>query len=205
MKTRSHVSARVLVLVAAGWTLSGCQDPAADAQQTPAMSTGSAHAAEAAVQHGSMEASVSAVDGAEAAGRYLVLVGGCNDCHTDGYLPSNGAVPESEWLRGSVLGFSGPWGTTYPSNLRLTVRRMTEDEWARMLGTRTGMPPMPWPSVAAMSEADRRALYRYIRSLGEPGEPAPANLPPGDAPTTPWIDFVPRNTPASSPPVAGAR
>ena len=37
--------------------------------------------------------------------------------------------------------------------------------------TREGRPIMPWASVRAMDDADKRAIYRYIRSLpGEPGE-----------------------------------
>ena len=46
-----------------------------------------------------------------ARGRYLSLVGGCNDCHTSGFAPSGGKVPEDKWLLGEgVLGFRGPWG-----------------------------------------------------------------------------------------------
>lgn len=128
----------------------------------------------------------------EEAGRYLITVAGCNDCHTDGYLATNGDVPESKWLLGSSVGFTGPWGTTYPANLRHTAARMSEAEWVKMLATRKSMPPMPWPSVAAMSDSDRVAIYRYIRSLGDVGTPAPAARAPGVAPTTPWIDFMPR-------------
>ena len=200
MRTRSDRNARALTLLMAGAMLAGCEDPGVDAQQTPAGLTATARAAESAEAHGVMTASLSTVDEAVAAGRYLVVIGGCNDCHTDGYLPSNGAVPESEWLKGSTVGFSGPWGTTYPSNLRLAASRMTEDQWVQMLGTRTSRPPMPWPSVSAMRENDRRAIYRYLRSLGEPGDPAPANLPPGQEPATPWIDFVPRNMPQAPAP-----
>ncbi|WP_052472064.1 hypothetical protein [Marinobacter similis] len=29
-------------------------------------------------------------------GRYLVKMSGCNDCHTAGYMPSEGTVPESQ-------------------------------------------------------------------------------------------------------------
>ena len=54
-------------------------------------------------------------------GRYLAIIGGCNDCHTDGYLQAEGDVPEDRWLLGSPVGWRGPWGTTYPPNLRLSV------------------------------------------------------------------------------------
>ena len=126
-----------------------------------------------------------------AAGRYLILTGGCNDCHTPNYPQTGGRVPESEWLKGNGTGFMGPWGTTYPHNLRRTVAGMTEDAWVEMLNTREGLPPMPWPSVRAMAETDKRAVYRYIKSLPLDGDPAPAALPPGQTPTTPYENMMP--------------
>lgn len=125
------------------------------------------------------------------AGRYLILTGGCNDCHTPGYPQSGGRVPEKDWLKGNGVGFRGPWGTTYPHNLRLTVAGMTEDAWVEMLSTREESAPMPWPSVRAMAEADKRAVYRYIKSLPLEGEPAPTALPPGQVPTTPYENMMP--------------
>ena len=118
------------------------------------------------------------------AGRYLVRVGGCNDCHTPQYAMTNGAQPpEAEWLKGSTEGHTGPWGTSYGKNLRLTVAGHSEDEWVHLLETGISLPPMPWPSVRAMSEADKRNIYRYIKSLpGDPGQPSPAPLPPGATP-----------------------
>ncbi len=47
----------------------------------------------------SAEPTVSAASDVDA-GRYLVQVAGCNDCHTEGYIETEGAVPESEWLKG---------------------------------------------------------------------------------------------------------
>jgi mono/diheme cytochrome c family protein len=52
-------------------------------------------------------------------GRYMVLTGHCNNCHTVAYAPKEGNVSEKDWLLGSgPLGWRGPWGTTYASNLR---------------------------------------------------------------------------------------
>jgi mono/diheme cytochrome c family protein len=122
-------------------------------------------------------------------GRYLIKIGGCNDCHTAGYAPTGGKVPEAQWLTGDILGFNGPWGTTYPTNLRLYFQDMTEAEWlkkGRSLNTR---PPMPWFNVRAMSASDLRAMYRYVRSLGPAGKPAPAYLPPDKTPPEPVVRF----------------
>ena len=124
-------------------------------------------------------------------GRYLVKIGGCNDCHTAGYAPSGGAVPEAQWLTGQSVGFKGPWGISYPVNLRLLVRTMSQGEWIQRVG-KPVLPPMPWFSLRAMSESDRRAMYRYIWSLGPAGSPAPAYVAPGAAAPTPYILFVPQ-------------
>ena len=127
--------------------------------------------------------------GTVARGRYLIRIMGCNDCHTKGFAPSGGEVPESQWLAGDSLGYRGPWGTTYPSNLRLTFAKLTEDQWVekgRSLYTR---PPMPWFSVRALTDSDLRALYRYVRTLQPLGTPAPAFLPPGEEPSGPSVLF----------------
>jgi hypothetical protein len=57
---------------------------------------------------------------------------------------------------------------------------------------------MPWFAMRDMSDADVRAVYRYIRSLGPKGEPAPAFVPPGQKVATPYIEFVPKNLPVKA-------
>ncbi|MFZ5557183.1 MAG: c-type cytochrome [Pseudomonadota bacterium] len=127
-------------------------------------------------------------------GRYLVQIGACNDCHTPNYLETAGQVPERDWLTGLSVGFQGPWGTTYPPNLRLKLRELTEAQWLER--ARTAMrPPMPWFNLRDMSDDDLRALYRYVRSLPPAGEPAPAFVPPGQPVSTPFYVFVPQNLP----------
>ena len=122
-------------------------------------------------------------------GRYLIKIGGCNDCHTPGYGPTGGKVPEEQWLTGDALGFNGPWGTTYATNLRLYFQNMTEAEWLKKGRTLNTRPPMPWFNVQAMSTTDLRAMYRYVKSLGPAGKPAPDYLPPDKAPTGPVVRF----------------
>lgn len=130
-----------------------------------------------------------------AAGSYLAVLGGCNDCHTMSWEPSNGTTPQAERLTGNQVGYRGPWGTTYPTNLRLTVSEVDEDSWVRILTTTLdgdGLPPMPWMNTAQMSDQDLRNLYRYVKALGPSGEPMPKALPPGQEPTTPFIVMVPQ-------------
>jgi len=122
-------------------------------------------------------------------GRYLVQTAGCNDCHTPGYAESEGRVDESVWLIGDKVGWNGPWGTTYASNLRIYMANRSEASWLKTARSFKPRPPMPWFNVHAMSERDLRALYRYVRSLGVTGEPAPAYVPPGQTPNGPAIRF----------------
>jgi mono/diheme cytochrome c family protein len=130
-------------------------------------------------------------------GRYLSRIAGCNDCHTEGYLVSEGKVPEAQWLTGASLGWRGPWGTTYGANLRLFVNALTEEQWLTTARQLKARPPMPWFTLNTMDETDLRALYQFIRYLGPAGKPAPAYVPPGQEPTTPYALFPsPPPTPA---------
>jgi len=125
-----------------------------------------------------------------ARGDYLVRIAGCNDCHTPGYMDQQGNVDKALWLTGNRLGFHGPWGTTYPSNLRLRMTEMDEAQWLAYSADLHTRPMMPDFAVRAMHEDDRRAIYRFARSLGAAGEPAPAYLPPGRPPPLPYVQLV---------------
>lgn len=129
-------------------------------------------------------ASASEADDMVQRGRYLAEIAGCNDCHTPGYMESAGAVDEKLWLTGSTVGWHGPWGTTYPPNLRLVAQMLTEDQW--VIHARTPRrPPMPWFALRDMTDQDVRAIYQYLRHAGPAGEPAPAALDPGVEPPEP--------------------
>ncbi|MDZ7865961.1 c-type cytochrome [Acidovorax sp.] len=122
-------------------------------------------------------------------GRYLVKTTGCNDCHTAGYNESAGKLSESKWLTGDTLGWRGPWGTTYATNLRLYFANMDETQWLQHARTMTPRPPMPWFNLRAMSDNDLRAIYRYVKAAGPAGQPAPAYVPPGKTPAGPFVQF----------------
>lgn len=127
-------------------------------------------------------------------GRYLIKTAGCNDCHTPAYPEKSGLIPEQEWLTGNNTGFSGPWGVTYPVNLRNYVKNMSESQW--MARVRKPMrPPMPWFALRDMSDMDLQAIYAYLRAAGPKGDDAPAYLPPGQEVQTPYIEFFPKNLP----------
>lgn len=124
-----------------------------------------------------------------ARGRYLVTITGCNDCHTAGYAGSMGQVPESQWLLGDALGWQGTWGTTYAPNLRLSLSRMSADEWVAFARNLQSRPPMPSFNLNKMSEDDLRAVYAFVRTLQPLGEPSPTYLPPGQVAATAVVRF----------------
>ena len=139
-----------------------------------------------------------------ARGEYLVRIAGCNDCHTPAYAERGGEVPKQEWLVGSPLGFNGPWGTSYASNLRMKVAEMDEAGWLKYTADLRTRPIMPDFAIRAMHEDDRRALYRFIKSLGPGGQKAPEYLPPGQTPPLPYMQMVLPPPPAAAPPAPPA-
>ncbi|HEY6133376.1 MAG TPA: c-type cytochrome [Rubrivivax sp.] len=124
-----------------------------------------------------------------ALGRYLVQTTGCNDCHTARYGELAGKVPEAEWLTGDALGFRGPWGTSYPTNLRLFAAGMTRAQWLQHARSMQPRPPMPWFNLRAMSDDDLGAIHAYLKAAGAAGQPAPAYVPPGQLPKPPFIQW----------------
>jgi hypothetical protein len=130
-------------------------------------------------------------------GLYISIIGGCHFCHTEGYREAEGKIDPEKALKGSSMGWRGPWGTTYASNLRKLVGPIwsSEDKWVDYLKDKVTLPPMPWYQVQAMDESDMRSLYRYIKSLGQPGESAPYYRNPSLEPKTPYVTLEPPQTP----------
>ena len=129
-------------------------------------------------------------------GGRIAIIGGCHDCHTDGFAQTEGQIDPEKALRGSAVGFQGPWGTTYPANLRITLSKLSEDEFVAYGHSFKTRPPMPWFNVHKLTESELRSFYQYVKSLGEPGDSAPAFVEPGAAPKTPYIVFAPPQMPA---------
>jgi hypothetical protein len=116
-------------------------------------------------------------------GLQVSILAGCQDCHTEGFRESLGKIDPAKAMKGSSIGWQGPWGTSYPPNLRLTAASLGEDGFWGFYGAKP--PPkiysaMPWYRLAVIGEDDFRSLYRYIASLGEPGKQAPEFVPPGE-------------------------
>lgn len=130
-------------------------------------------------------------------GLYISIIGGCHDCHTEGYRQSGGKIDPDKAMKGdATFGWRSPLGVAYAVNLRLFAFLRDEDAFVDyMRDAPESLPPMPWYNVRAMNETDLRSLYRYIISLGEPGKPVP--LPSHDEPKTPYITIAPPLLPKS--------
>ena len=129
-------------------------------------------------------------------GLYIAIIGGCHNCHTEGYSQSYGKIDPSKALKGSSIGLRGPWGTEYPQNMRVTAYIRDESQFVEFMKTNgSWRGAMPWYTVNAMQENDLRSLYRYITSLGEPGMTAPGDTLPTVEPTMPYITIAPPTMP----------
>ncbi len=131
-----------------------------------------------------------AIDPSIARGKTLVAFA-CNDCHTPRWRETDGGIPVRDWMTGSTIGYRGPWGTTYPANVRLEFQHISEAQWLFMIRTRGGVWPMVWHDLRMLPVDDQRAIYRFVRSLGPKGKLTPGDLPPSRTPTTPYMDVMP--------------
>lgn len=123
-------------------------------------------------------------------GRYLIKITGCNDCHTPQYGLKGGDLPEKDWLIGDQVGWKGPWGVTYPTNLRSRVQNMKEKEFIQYAKNLRARPPMPWYSLTTMSDKDLSAIYHFIKYLGPNTNIVPSALAPGEPIKGPYMDMT---------------
>ena len=151
-------------------------------------------------------------------GRYLVTIGGCNDCHTPFKMGERGPEPDmTRMLSGHPEGFvitqapqvsdpqwpwagtatntafAGPWGVSFAFNLtpdeNTGIGIWTEEIFVRAMRTgqhwgqsRPILPPMPWQSVAAMTDEDLSSVFAYLQSIPPIPNRVPEPLPPAGAP-----------------------
>jgi mono/diheme cytochrome c family protein len=129
-------------------------------------------------------------------GEYLARIMDCGGCHTPGALVGN---PEpARALAGSAIGFRIPdLGYFYPPNLT-PHRTAGIGSWSEadiIRAVRTGVrpdgrvlaPAMPWRSYSALSDADARALARYLKSLPPIDGAAPPPAGPDQTPPAPYL------------------
>jgi mono/diheme cytochrome c family protein len=91
---------------------------------------------------------------------------------------------------GSFTAWSGPWGISYSANLtpdqNTGLGIWTQDVFIKAMRTgkhfgvaREILPPMPWQSLAAMTDEDLKAVYAYLRTIPPVNNRVPEPVPPG--------------------------
>jgi mono/diheme cytochrome c family protein len=136
-------------------------------------------------------------------GKYLVTLGGCNDCHTPGYFFGNPDM--TKYLGGSDVGFEIP-GLGAFAGRNITPDKATGiGSWTTaqiVTALQTGVRPdgrvlapiMPWHAFANLTKDDATAIAAFLQSLPAvanavsgpfgPGQKAPfflfRILPPGE-------------------------
>jgi hypothetical protein len=84
----------------------------------------------------------------------------------------------------------GPWGTSFAANLTpddTGIGNWTEAQFVKCIregkskgldGSRMLLPPMPWPGIAKMTDADLSAVFAYLQSIPPVKNAVPNPMPP---------------------------
>ena len=88
-------------------------------------------------------------------------------------------APNGPWIGGVAATFtawSGPWGISYTANLTpdkdTGLGQWTEQQFVDAIrsGRHQGrgreiLPPMPWPAIKNLNDADLKAVFAYLRTI----------------------------------------
>jgi mono/diheme cytochrome c family protein len=107
-------------------------------------------------------------------GKYLVTLGGCNDCHTPGYF--FGKPDMNRHLGGSDVGFAIPGLGVFVAPNLTPDKQTGLGNWTRqqiVTAFTTGKLPtgrilapiMPWRAFSHLSDEDAQAIAAYLQSL----------------------------------------
>jgi mono/diheme cytochrome c family protein len=133
-------------------------------------------------------------------GKYLVMLGGCNDCHTPGVFL--GKPDFTRALGGSEVGFELPGlGVFHGPNLtpdkETGLGNWTAEEIVAAItkGQRPDgrelAPIMPWQSLAVLTKEDALAIVAYLKSLPPVKNKVPGPFGPNEKPTAFVMKVVP--------------
>jgi mono/diheme cytochrome c family protein len=133
-------------------------------------------------------------------GKYLVSLGGCQDCHTPGHF--FGKRDPTRVLGGSEVGFALPGlGVFYGPNLtpdkETGLGAWSEQQIATAITTgmrpdgRQLAPIMPWRDFANLSRADALAIAAFLKSLPPVRNKVPGPFGPNEKPTSFVMKIVP--------------
>ena len=148
-------------------------------------------------------------DSAVARGKYLVTLGGCNDCHTPGYFL--GKPDFSRTLAGSDVGFTIPGlgafvGRNLTPDKETGLGNWTDDQIIAAMAAgmrpdgRRLAPIMPYVGLSNLTSDDAHAIVAYLRSLPPVKNAVPGPFGPKETPTTLVFVIVPGEVYAKLPP-----
>jgi hypothetical protein len=110
-------------------------------------------------------------------------------------MPPPPALPPGPWVwlgAATNTAFAGPWGVSFAANLtsdpETGLGKWTEDMFIATMKTgrhegkgRPLLPPMPWPVVGSLTDADIRDLFAYLQSLPPVKNRVPAPVDPAES------------------------
>jgi mono/diheme cytochrome c family protein len=133
-------------------------------------------------------------------GKYLVTLGGCNDCHTPGYF--FGKPDMTRFLSGSEVGFEIPGrGVFHGPNLtpdqdtglgKWSIEQIvTAITKGQRPDGRELVPIMPSHAFANLTPEDSRAIAVFLKSLPPLKNKVPGPFGPSEKPTSFVMKIVP--------------
>jgi mono/diheme cytochrome c family protein len=148
-------------------------------------------------------------EGDVARGKYLVTIGGCNDCHTPGALL--GKPDFSRALGGSEVAFAIPGlgvfaGPNLTPDKETGLGDWTDDQIIAAITAgvtpkgRQLAPIMPYAALSHLTSDDAHAIVAYLKSLPAVKNAVPGPFGPKDTPTTLVFVIVPGEVYAKMPP-----
>jgi mono/diheme cytochrome c family protein len=133
-------------------------------------------------------------------GKYLVTLGGCNDCHTPGYFL--GKPDMSRFLGGSDVGFEVPGegvfvGPNITPDKETGIGSWTREQIVTALqgGERPDgrilSPVMPWHAFSQLAADDAMAIAAFLQNLDPVDNKVPGPFKPGEKVSTFMFRIVP--------------
>lgn len=109
-------------------------------------------------------------------------------------LPPAPSLPDGPWIAtvaATMTAWSGPWGVSFTANLtpdkETGLGDWTEEMFIKTMRTglhqgkgRPILPPMPYFTVAALTDPDIKDLFAYLQSLPPVKNRVPAPIDPSD-------------------------
>jgi mono/diheme cytochrome c family protein len=147
-------------------------------------------AVSAAVLAVALFSSAARADDAEVArGKYLVTIGGCNDCHTPGYF--FGQPDMNRYLGGSDVAFEIPGlgafvGRNITPDKETGIGDWTTEQIVTALQTgvrpdgRELAPIMPWHAFANLTAEDVNSIAAFLKTIPPVSHEVPGPFGPGE-------------------------